>query len=48
MNIYCLYNGVRGYFAASWGNVTDEVIMEYIRKQEIEDIKNSDNFDVTD
>jgi putative transposase len=26
----------RGFFAASSGNVTDEVIMEYIRTQEIE------------
>jgi len=38
----------RGYFAASSGNVTDEVIMEYIRTQEIEEQKNSDNFSVTD
>ena len=38
----------RGYFAASSGNVTDEVIMEYIRTQEIEEQKNSDNFTVTD
>ena len=38
----------RGYFAASSGNVTDEVIMEYIRNQEVEELKNSDNFNVTD
>jgi len=38
----------RGYFAASSGNVTDEVIMEYIRLQEIEEQTNSDNFNVTD
>ena len=37
----------RGYFVASSGNVTDEVIMEYIRTQEIEEQKNSDNFNVT-
>jgi len=38
----------RGYFAASSGNVTDEVIMEYIRTQEVEEMKNSDNFNITD
>jgi putative transposase len=37
----------RGYFAASSGNVTDEVIMEYIRNQEVEELQNSDNFNVT-
>jgi len=26
----------RGYFAASSGNVTDEVIMEYIKNQDID------------
>ena len=38
----------RGYFAASSGNVTDEVIMEYIRTQEVEEMKNYDNFNITD
>ena len=38
----------RGYFVASSGNVTDEVIMEYIRTQEVEELKISDNFNVTD
>jgi putative transposase len=38
----------RGYFAASSGNVTDEVIMEYIRNQEVEELKKTDNFNVTD
>jgi len=38
----------RGYFVASSGNVTDEVIMEYIRTQEVEELKNADNFNVTD
>ena len=38
----------RGYFAATSGNVTDEVIMEYIRTQEIEEQKNSDNFSVAE
>ena len=38
----------RGYFVASSGNVTDEVIMEYIRTQEVEEMKTSDNFNVTD
>ena len=37
----------RGYFVASSGNVTDEVIMEYIRTQEVEELKNADNFNVT-
>lgn len=34
----------RGYFAASSGNVTDEVIQEYIEKQEVE--KEDDDFSV--
>ncbi len=34
----------RGYFAASSGNVTDEVIIEYIETQEIEELQKSDNF----
>ena len=33
----------RGYFVASSGNVTDEVIMEYIRTREVEELKTSDN-----
>jgi len=37
----------RGYFAASSGNITDEIIMEYIRTQELEEHKNADNFNVT-
>ena len=37
----------RGYFAVSTGNVTDEVIAEYIKNQdEIERCKSSDNFQV--
>ena len=35
-----------GYFAASSGNVTDEVIAEYIRNQELEE-KKRDNFEIT-
>ena len=35
----------RGYFAASSGNVTDEVIVEYIKNQNISDNK-EDNFKV--
>ena len=38
----------KGYFVASSGNVTDEVIMDYIRGQENEELKNNDNFSVTD
>jgi len=34
----------RGYFAASSGNVTDEVIMEYIKNQDIE--KEDDSFEI--
>ena len=34
----------RGYFAASSGNVTDEVIMEYIKSQDLE--SDDDNFEV--
>ena len=37
----------RGYFAVSTGNVTDEIIAEYIKNQdEIERRKKSDNFSV--
>ena len=36
----------RGYFAASSGNVTDEVIAEYIKHQDIEESKKSDNFEI--
>lgn len=36
----------RGYFVASSGNVTDEVIMEYIRTQE--ESKADDDFQVHD
>ena len=36
----------RGFFVASSGNVTDEVIMEYIRTQDVE--KGDDDFRVTD
>lgn len=35
----------RGYFAASSGNVTDEVIMQYIETQDI-DSKSTDNFKI--
>lgn len=37
----------RGYFAASSGNVTDEVIMEYIKTQgEAEEFNKNDNFNI--
>ena len=36
----------RGYFVASSGNVTDEVIAEYIRLQDIEERQKSDNFKI--
>ncbi len=35
----------RGYFAASSGNVTDEVVMQYIQTQEIE-AASADNFKI--
>ncbi|TEB15569.1 Transposase IS200 like protein [Pelotomaculum sp. FP] len=38
----------RGYFAASSGNVTDEVIMEYIKTQDIEENQKADNFTLGD
>ncbi len=34
----------QGYFAASSGNVPDEVIAEYIRLQDIEEKRKGDNF----
>ena len=34
----------RGYFAASSGNVTDEVIIEYIKNQDMEERQKGDNF----
>ena len=36
----------RGYFVASSGNITDEVIAEYIKNQDIEEHTKSDNFDI--
>jgi len=35
----------RGYFAVSSGNVTDEVIMQYIENQDLED--KDDNFNIS-
>jgi len=35
----------RGYFVATSGNITDEVIKEYIEKQELEN--EEENFTVT-
>ena len=37
----------RGYFAASSGNVTNEVIAEYIRTQDIAEHQKGDNFTIT-
>lgn len=36
----------RGYFVASTGNVTDEIIAEYIKHQDIEENRKVDNFDI--
>ena len=38
----------RGYFAASSGNVTDDIILQYIQSQDIEESKKNDNFNVGD
>ncbi|MDR2938879.1 MAG: IS200/IS605 family transposase [Clostridiales bacterium] len=38
----------RGYFAATTGNITDEIIMQYIQNQEIEELQHTDNFSVGD
>lgn len=32
----------RGYFAASSGNITDEVVMQYIENQDLTDDKDDD------
>ncbi len=42
------YLWARGYFAASSGTVTDEVIMEYIKNQDIEENQKGDNFSLED
>ena len=36
----------RGYFVASSGNVTDEIIAEYIKNQDIEENMKGDNFNI--
>lgn len=38
----------RGYFAASTGNVTDEIIAEYIRNQDIAENMKNDNFRISE
>lgn len=38
----------RGYFVASSGNVTDEIIAEYIKNQDLEERENSDNFNISE
>ena len=38
----------RGYFAVSSGNVTDDVIAEYIKTQDIAENMKSDNFNITE
>ena len=37
----------RGYFAASSGNVTDDVVAEYIKNQDIEERQKGDNFEIS-
>nr|WP_317048536.1 IS200/IS605 family transposase [Echinicola strongylocentroti] len=41
------YFWVRGYFVESSGNVTDEVIMEYIKNQDVEK-ESDDDFKISD
>lgn len=36
----------RGYFVASSGNITDEVIAEYIKNQDLEERRKSGNFEI--
>jgi putative transposase len=36
----------RGYFAASTGNVTDEIIKQYIESQDLEDNSGDDEFSI--
>jgi len=38
----------RGYFAASTGNVTDEVIAQYIEQQDLEERKKDDDFRISE
>ncbi len=38
----------RGYFVASSGNITDEVIAEYIKNQDIAENKKTDNFTLSE
>ena len=38
----------RGYFAASTGNITDEIIKQYIENQDLEENQRTDNFTITD
>ena len=37
----------RGYFVASSGNVTDEIIAQYIKDQDLEEKTRTDNFTIT-
>ena len=37
----------RGYFVASTGNVTDEIIAEYIANQDLDERTQSDNFNIS-
>ncbi len=38
----------RGYFVASSGNVTDDVIAEYIKNQDVAETMKVDNFNIGD
>ena len=41
-----LHLWTRGYFVASSGYVTDEIIKEYIKNQDMQERNNSDNFEI--
>ncbi len=40
------YLWARGYFVASSGNVTDEIIQAYIQNQDLQEKSNTDNFEI--
>ena len=37
----------RGYFEVSSGNVTDEIIKEYIQNQDLQEKTKTDNFEIS-
>ena len=41
------YLWARGYFVASRGNMTDEIIKEYIKNQDLQEKLKMDNFEIS-